>query len=193
MNYKGAISGLSGEIYFTESMDRLIVDSAGEDKLKLINLQDYSTAVYTEVDYSNTVSFSLSNDCSIIESYEPFKQGVTKRLYTTDGDLREPEQVYETTDFLRFVRPSPDCKKLVFEGDGRNIYILDVPSKQKQFLINEDERANGGTMKGWLSDSKTVIYINHDNGDIFSLNVDTRDNQRLTNFGDIYRNTVKVY
>ena len=93
---------------------------------------------------------------------------------------------------MRFVIPSSNCIKLVFDGGKRDINIIDVTSKQRQLLITEDERANGGTIKGWLSDDKTIIYVNHDNGDIFSLNTETKDIQQLTNFGDIYRYTVRV-
>ncbi|NCN58841.1 hypothetical protein COW99_03580 [Candidatus Roizmanbacteria bacterium CG22_combo_CG10-13_8_21_14_all_38_20] len=190
--YKAAISEASGWIYFTKSSDKLIVNNAG-DIIKIVNLQDSSSTLWTVLNYSNYISFSLNSNCSVIESYEPFKQGVTRKIYITDGDLQKLEQIYETTEFMRFIIPSSDCRKLVFDGGNLDINILDTTSKQKQLLMNEDERANGGTIKGWLSDDKTIIYVNHDSGDIFGLNTETKDNQQFTNFGDISRNTVKVY
>jgi len=192
MSYKNAISVASGDVYFTKSSNKLIVDKAGEEKIWIVDIKDSSVVSWPVLVYSNNISFSLDNNCSVIASYKPFQEGVTKKLYSTDGDLQKLEQIYETTEFMRFITPSSDCKKLVYDGGNRDINIIDTTSKQKQLLMNEDERANGGTIKGWLSDDKTIIYVNHDNGDIFGMNTETKGIQQLTNFGDIYRNTVKV-
>ncbi|MDX9773042.1 MAG: PDZ domain-containing protein [Bacteroidales bacterium] len=104
---------------------------------------------------------SWSPDGKTIAYFSDASGENTLHLEPQDGKGEPRIFTLPGTGFYAFPKWSPDSKKICFTDNGRNLYLLDIPSSIIS-KIDSDELYFPGTFRNmfgdWSSDSKWIVY-----------------------------------
>ena len=95
---------------------------------------------------------------------------------------------FQLSTQIRNAVPSPDGKKLAFTVLNR-LYVMDYPNgKPKRITANEFTEAD----PAWNADGNSIVFTtwNADGGNLYSINPDGSNQQKLTQLNGLYQNPV---
>ncbi len=198
-SYREAKTACCGTFYFSKDNNFIIEDLAANDNLKIIDLKTNQVEDYGETKYSRGTGFNNDHSCAVLETNEPFDfEKQNSNHIVIDSKLKT---IQSFTTFIpaesvfQFPQISPDCKLIAYEAgsyEDEQIYIYNIDKQMLQTKLSKQGSANGGYIIGWLPGNKEVTYHSSDSGDIYSVNIETRESRQLTNFGDINRGTARL-